>query len=312
MVDQADVTHPLATHPTPPRTPVSYDFRRPMTLAREYGRLLEMAFETFARLWANQLALRLRVSATAGPATVGMRSYDEYVTALPAMTTLVLCTVDPGRRTCLLQFPVDAALTWVDHLLGGPGTPGAVPERELTDIEQQLVRELLRRTLADFDYAFTSITSLDPEYRGIQYNPQFVQAAEAATPVITATFTLRVETNTIPVSVMMPAEGVIAAMREGQRTDQRTPDQLAAEAVVRARLERSVQEAPVDVRIRFRPVPIRSGDVGSLQVGQLLHLRHPSSRPLDVVVGTRVLAHAAVGSQGAQLAGLIVQVKENR
>lgn len=35
--------------------PEAYDFRRPMTLAREHGRVFEMAFETFARQWGTQL-----------------------------------------------------------------------------------------------------------------------------------------------------------------------------------------------------------------------------------------------------------------
>jgi flagellar motor switch protein FliM len=281
-----------------------------MTLAREYGRLLEMAFETFARLWANQLALRLRIGASAGQVSVAMRSYDEYVTSLPATTALVLCTVEPGRRTALLQFPLDSALTWVDHLLGGPGTPNAVPERELTELEQHLVRELLRRTLADLDYAFTGIAALQPEFRGIQYNPQFVQAAEAPTPVIIARFALLLEGHEVPVSVMVPGEGLIASMRAGQNSEQRTPEELAADAAARARLERAVQEAPVDVRVRFRTVTVRSRDVAALAVGDLLRLRHPAARPLDVVVGDRVLAQAAVGTHGSQLAGLVVHVKE--
>ena len=50
---------------TPRRTkksgsPEVYDFRRPMTLAREHGRVLERAFETYARQWGNQLSARLR------------------------------------------------------------------------------------------------------------------------------------------------------------------------------------------------------------------------------------------------------------
>ena len=41
------------------RSPVAYDFRRPMTLPREHARMLEMAFGTFSRHWANQLVARL-------------------------------------------------------------------------------------------------------------------------------------------------------------------------------------------------------------------------------------------------------------
>src|SRR3954454_10509037 len=152
-----------------------------MTLPREHARMLEMAFGTFSRHWANQLVARLRVSVTSAGTEVKMCSYDEYVASLPTTTTVVLCSVEPGRRVALVQFPLDAALVWIDHMLGGPGTPGAVPERELTEIEQALIMELLRRTLADLNYSFAAIVRLEAEFKQIQYTPQFVQAAEAST-----------------------------------------------------------------------------------------------------------------------------------
>ena len=293
------------------RTPVSYDFRRPMTLPREHARMLDMAFGTFSRHWANQLVARLRVSVTSVVTEVKMCSYDEYVTSLPTTTTMVLCSVEPGRRTALVQFPLDAALVWIDHMLGGPGTPGAVPERELTEIEQALIMELLRRTLADLNYSFAAILPLQAEFRQIQYTPQFVQAAEASTPVIVARFGLHVDEQDVPVSVMLPAEGLTAAMRDGEHVDLRSAEEIAEEKAQRLQLEVAVQQVPVDVAVRFRPVTVHPRDVVALRPGDVLPLHHPASRPLDVVVGDRVLAQAAPGTQGSRLAGMVVHVKEN-
>ncbi|MFD1505494.1 flagellar motor switch protein FliM [Georgenia yuyongxinii] len=293
------------------RSPVAYDFRRPMTLPREHARMLEMAFGTFSRHWANQLVARLRVSVTATVTEVKMCSYDEYVASLPTTTAVVLCTVDPGRRTGLVQFPLDAALVWIDHMLGGPGTPGAVPERELTEIEQLLMAELLRRVLGDLNYSFAGITALDAVFRQIQYTPQFVQAAEASTPVIAAHLVLRVENQDVPVSVMLPAEGLIAAMRDGDHVDLRTAEEVAEEKAQRRRLEEAVQQVPVDVAVRFGPITVHPRQVVALRPGDVLPLHHPATRPLDVVVGDRVLAQAAPGAQGSRLAGMVVHVKEN-
>ncbi|MPV39003.1 flagellar motor switch protein FliM [Georgenia subflava] len=282
-----------------------------MTLAREHARLLEMAFGTFARHWANQLVARLRVSVQASVTGVEMRSYDEYIASLPTTTTMVVCTVEPGRRTAVVQFPLDSALIWVDQMLGGPGNPGAVAERELTEIEQQLIRELLRRTLTDLNYSFAGILPLDAELRNIQYTPQFIQAAEASTPVITARFELQVEGQAVPATVMIPAEGLITALRDGEHHETRTAEELAQEATQKDLLAVAVQEVPVDVSVRFRPVTVHPREVVQLAVGDLLPLHHPAAQPLDVVVGKRVLAQAAAGTHGSRLAGLVVHVKEN-
>lgn len=292
--------------------PVAYDFRRPMTLPRDQARLLEMAFDTFTRHWANHLVARLSIPVTGSVVSVELHSYDEYIRSLPAATTMVLSTVEPGRRTAVIQFPLEAALAWVERMLGGPGTGATVPERELTEIEQQLIRELLRRPVEDLNYSFAALAPLQAQFRAIQYSPQFVQAAEAATPVLTARLALRVDDIPLAATVMLPAEGVLTAMRARDREEHRTAAEIAREKADHAALDDAVAQVPVEVAVRMRPVTVHPPQVLDLAVGAVLPLSHPVSRPLDVVVGDRVLAHAAPGSEGSRLAALIVQVKENR
>lgn len=282
-----------------------------MTLPREHTRLLEMAFESFSRHWANQLVARLRVNVTGVVEKVRMCSYEDYVTSLPSTTTMVMLTTEPGRRAGAIEFPLDAALIWVDHMLGGPGTPGAVPERELTELEEELVRELLRRTLSDLNYVFASILPLGAEMKSIQYNPQFVQAAEASTPVIAAEITLNVDGRDVATTVMLPAEGIVSALRAGGDADERTESEIDEDLRLHAELAESVEHVPVEVNLRFRPMTVHPREIVTLTVGDLLPLHHPSSRPLDVVVGNKTLAQAAPVAQGSRLAGMVVHVKEH-
>lgn len=289
---------------------VAYDFRRPMTLPREHTRLLEMAFESFSRHWANQLVARLRVNVTGTVEDVRMCSYDDYINSLPATTTMVMLTTEPGRRVGAIEFPLAEALVWVDHMLGGPGTLGAVPDRELTELEQELVRELLRRTLSDLNYVFASILPLGAEVKSIQYSPQFVQAAEASSPVIACRLTLQVDGHTAAASVMLPAEGIIASLRDGDTSDDRSESEIEEDRRQHAELAESVEHVPVEVNLRFRPLTVHPREIVTLAIGDLLPLHHPSSRPLDVVVGNKTLAQAAPVAQGSRLAGMVVHVKE--
>ncbi len=165
--------------------PELYDFRRPMTLAREHGRVLEMAFETFARQWGTLLTARTRVVARRSRSTsVELRSYDEFVRARCRRTTLmILCQVEQNRSTAVLQLPVETGMVWIDYLLGGPGRPLADEERELTEIEWSLLGDLVQHALHDLTYAFSAVTPLELHAKSVQYNPQFVQAAAASEPV---------------------------------------------------------------------------------------------------------------------------------
>ena len=290
---------------------MEYDFRRPMTLARDHARLLEVAFGTFSRQWANQLLAQVRVGSQVRLEQVGMRSYEEYITALPARTTMVLFAAGHARRPALLQFPLEAALTWVDHLLGGSGSLTDAPERDLTEIEQQLVGQLMTRVLADLDYAFSGVTRIDPDFRRIQHSPQLLQATAASTAVVIASFTLTVDEEEVEASLMIPAEVVIDEMRDREVVETRSEDEVAAEEASRSQLDLAVQRAPVEVAVRLGPVPVHPREVGDLSVGTLIPLRHSSSQPMDVVVSGRVLAQAVAGTRGSRLAGLVVNVKEN-
>ena len=314
--DQVVVTVQDMQRETPRRSkktgrPEVYDFRRPMTLAREHGRVLEMAFETYARQWGNQLSARLRAMSSVTLESVTKHSYDEYVRALPQTTVMVLCTVEPSRTTAVVQVPGAMVMSWIDLLLGGPGRPVGKVDRELTDIEFQLVRSVLQHSLADIGYAFASVLPMEATVRAVQYNPQFVQVVPASVPVIVASFVVRVGEVEETATMMIPAEVLLAGLRAGDSADSRSDDEVAAHAAALADLARGVEDVPVGVAVRFGAVTVRPSDIVGLEVGAVLHLGHPTARPLDVVVDDVVLARAAAGTQGTRLACRIVTSEEN-
>lgn len=289
--------------------PEAYDFRRPMTLAREHGRVLEMAFETFSRQWGTQLTSRLRVVANVTLESVEMRSYDEYVGSLPPMTTMVLCAVEPGRTTAVLQLPSDLTMVWIDYMLGGPGLP-LDEARELTEIEWHLLREALQHSLGDLAYAFAAVCPLQVATRSVQYNPQFVQAVAASEPVIIATFAVTVGDRESTATFMVPADTLLASLRAGETFDARSPEEIAAHRDALDRVTEQVLGVPVEVAVRFAPLTLSAHEVAALVPGDLLPLRHRATVPLDVVVDDVTLATAAIGASGARLACLVVTSEE--
>ena len=281
-----------------------------MTLAREHSRVLEVALETFSRGWGNQLTAHLRALATVSIESVAMRSYDEYDRSLPQQTVMVMCVVEPARAAAVVQIPSAMTMIWVDYLLGGPGMVVGDPDRELTEIEFHLVRDLLQLSLGDLSYAFAAILPMTVAVQSVQYNPQFVQAAAASSPVIVGTFVVRVGEVEDTATIMLPADVLLAGLRERETTERRTPGEVAAYEDARDRLAAAVGNVPVPVAVRFGPITIRPSDVVGLSVGDVLHLGHPTTRPLEVVVDDVVLAQAAAGTQGTQLACVVVTSEE--
>lgn len=291
--------------------PVPYDFRRPLTLSREHARHLEMAFQRFARLWGTQLTARLRALSQVTFEDLALMPYDEYVGGLPTPTGLFLCTVEAPRGTALLQVPVPGTLVWVDYLFGGTGRGDDREDRELTEIETTVVREVLDHALGDLGYAFAAIMPLALSVRSVQYNPQFVQAVAASDAVLVATFGLRVGDRLDTATLMLPADPLMNALRAPDQGPTGDDGAAAAARTARADLERATLEVPVDVVVRCTPRTVHPRDVVGLAVGDVLPLSHPAGSPLEVVVEDVVLAHAAAGSHGARLACQVVSVEEN-
>jgi flagellar motor switch protein FliM len=210
----------------------------------------------------------------------------------------------------VVQIPVETALVWVDYLFGGMGE-GDSRDRELTDIEFTVVRDLLQRALDDLSYTFASVVPVTVTVRSVQYNPQFVQAVGASEPVVVAAFSLNVGQRSDLATVMLPADLMLVEPATDEIDSDLLAEQVRVRAEARGRLEITVPSVPVEVAVRFAPMTVHPRDVVDLAVGDVLPLSHPASQPLDVVVDGVVLARAAAGSHGSRLACQVVTVEEN-
>jgi flagellar motor switch protein FliM len=279
-----------------------YDFLRPTTLAREHSRVLELAFETFARQWGTQLTAKVRVLSQVTCEQVLMTTYDEFAASLPATTAMVLCPLEGASAKAVIQFPSASALGWVTHMLGGNPAGQNLPERKFTPVEQALVRRLMDDALEDLRYSLGSLLVAPISVGGFQYNSQFAQAAAKSDLMIVAAFEIRVGEAAAPATLAIPAEVLLPQLGEANPTQ--------ATAGARELIDQQVAAVPVDVSLQFLPARVLPSAVLSLQVGDLVPLPHPAHRPLDVTVGGEPIGRAAVGANGSRLAGIIVTTEE--
>ncbi|MDQ4213208.1 flagellar motor switch protein FliM [Microbacterium capsulatum] len=279
----------------------AYDFRRPAQLGREHLRRLEVAFESFARLWSSQLTAKVRVRAHFALERVELVSYDEYVQTLPTTTAMAAAPLGGREETCVLQFGLDSALLWVVQMMGG--RPVSAPEpRTFTPIELALIRHLVEGALEHLSASLGSLLPGEPVFSAVHYNPQYLQVVPAGAGVIVARYTLRLGDADTTATVMLPASGVVARLAE-------TGDDLAAVHTAEQTLAQ-VRGTPLDVALRLAPLRIAAGEVLELAPGDLLRFAHPETRPFELVAGGTPIARATAGSRGSRLACTITTVDE--
>lgn len=285
-----------------PKTAEAYDFSRPTTLARHHSRVLEMAFETFARQWGTQLTAKIRVKTQISSDDVRMQSYDGYSASLPSSTAIVLCDLDGIESQAVIQFPLTAALTWVSNMLGGQGSQQHLERSAFTPIEQGLVRHLMENALEDLRYSFGAILSAPITLDSIQYNSQFAHAAAPSELMIVAAFTVRIGETSTRATVAIPAEVLMPRLNAGSGAKAANDPK----ALLRAQLS----NVPLDVSLELAPAAVKPGMILDLAVGDILPLPHSTTTPFNVVVDGQRLAQASAGTNGSRLAAVIVTTEE--
>lgn len=279
----------------------AYDFRRPTTLVREHSRILELAFDAFARQWGTQLTTKIRAGSAVVTEQVTMATYDEYAASLPASTAMVLFSLDGQESQGVFQFPSEAALFWVTRMLGGASsTP--IPGRKFTQIEHALVIRLMEDALEDLRYSFGSFLAEAPTIDGIHFNSQFAQAAAMQTLMIVAVFTVQVGEHSWRATIALPSEVLVQQLGSTNPLS----DTVAAPAQLRAQLA----EVPVEVALALAPVAVTPNTILNLAVGDVLTLPHPTTRPFDLTVAGKPIARATGVTHGSRKAGQIVTTEE--
>ena len=285
--------------------PMLYDFRRPTKLSRDHVRLLQIVFETFARQWTTILTSSLRAVAQVGVVSIEQLTYDEYVGTLSSPTVVHVLSVEPLAGSGVLEFSLSSAMTSVDHMLGGPGSPNQ-PERPLSDIESGLLRTLTERVLGELRYAFDSIARIEPAVTSVEYNPQFAQAASASDVVVVASFDLRIGPNESVATLCLPFAGLFPLLEVALGHGVTTERERAARARARESLEAGLQAVPVEVSARFHATAVTPDTLVALRPGDVLGLQHPVTTPLAITAADVTFAHAVAGAQGRRLACLVV------
>ncbi|WP_235537180.1 flagellar motor switch protein FliM [Nocardioides sp. Soil805] len=291
--------------------PTAYDFRRPIQLSREHSRLLQLTLDGFARQAGTVLTSGLRTVCAARLLGVAQQTYAEYIDSLEATTYLVKFTAEPVPGIGLLDLPLPAVMSAIDHMLGGPGS-GEQPQRPLTEIESAVVRGVVTRLLGELEYSLTDIVEVHPELAGVEYSPQLAQAAGAGEVMVVATFDLMVGERSHRVSLCLPFASLHPHLVRAAAPAPVSHREQAQRARAAQLVDRRFQDVPVPAVVRFRPTRLGPDALSSLAVGDVLRLSHPSTAPLEIVVGETTFAHATPGTHGARLAALVVgSSKEN-
>ena len=289
-----------------------YDFKRPDKFSKEQLRTVSIMHETFARLTTTSLSAQLRSFVTVHVASVEQITYEEFIRSIPNPTTLAVINMDPLKGNAVLE--IDPAITFcmIDRLFGGRGLTSGNKNRDLTDIEQEVMEGVIVRILANIREAWTQVIDLRPRFAQIETNPQFAQIVPPTEMVVLITLETKVGEEEgmmnfcIPYLVLEPIVSKLSSQYWFSSVRKNSTTQYLET------IKQQLTSVDMDVVADFGSINLPIRDVLSLRVGDVIRLSNIKvGDPLSLSVGNEKKFYCQPGVVGKKMAVQITEKVEN-
>ncbi len=245
-----------------------YDFSHPDLLSRDQVRTLRTLHEGFAQALAKKLSTEFLTNLSASVVSVDHLTYTEFLMLLPSPTVLSVIEVRELDGNVAIELNPSLAFTFIDRLLGGPGT--SIPKvRPLTVIEQGLMERVIGKCCQELGAIWSPILPLTFELQSIEGNPELARVVEPHEMVVLVALEIRMNEVTammnvcLPYVVMEPALNRLSQGTAYPRAGARSP--AAARGALAASLSGTQVAVDVDLaslELSFREIlDLRVGDV---------------------------------------------------
>jgi len=260
----------------------TYNFRRPDRISKEQIRSLHFLHDRFARNGATSLSAFLRTVSEITIVSVEQFAYSEFLMSLPDPTAFYSIHAAPQDLMGALEINPALAFTMVDRLLGGSGQAASVPNRALTEIEQNVVDSVVKLVLDNLNESWRAIVDIEFTIQGRETRPQMLSVAAPNDVVVLVVFEVRVGQTRGMMDLCIPAaliESAGAAFVQGWHRTRKEPTPTD-----RLRLRESLDQItlPVTARLETR-MPAR--ELLELGPGDIISVGRSLREPVRIWIG---------------------------
>lgn len=284
-----------------------YNFRRPDKFSKDHLRALQTIHESFARQLGLVMTAYLRMTVEIDVVSVDQLTYDEFVRSMPSPMTVAILELDPLPGQVLMGMGYEVSSSIIDRMLGGPGV--AEPKaREMTDIEQSLIRRVIDRAIVSLEEAWRSMMNVNATMVGMEESYALIQVATPGEIVALITFEVNLgNKNSGLISLCIPypvLEGVISQL-SAQHIFHRQQSHIPFEE--QEKILKKLNYAKIPVQILLGGTKVSVKDLLDLAVGDVIRLDRPAQGNLLSCVNGRPKFYCRPGKLKDKLAVYVVE-----
>jgi len=261
----------------------SYDFTSQERIIR--GRMpgLEMANESFARLFRTSISNLIMKFVDISIQNVEIIKFGDFIKTIPVPSSINLFKMEPLKGYSLLVMEAPLVFAFVEFFFGGASAQHIKSEgRAFTSIEQRVIQRVVNMALGDLETSWNGIAPIKPEYIGSEINPQFVTIVTPAEIVINVEILIEIEDFAgrlffcIPYSMIEPVKEKLSSGIHGDKLE---TDQRWSKIMTQA-----LRETYVNLSAEIGRMTITFEDIMKFETGNVLNLGKSATDELTLKV----------------------------
>lgn len=290
------------------KTLTLYDFRRPDRVSKDQMRTLQNLHEGYARQFSTTLTNFLRTFVEIELISVDQLTFSEFVMSIANPSCIYVFKMEPLEGSAIVEINPSLVFFIIDRLFGGQGRPSE-QNRELTQIEQNVIHRIVERGLGDLKDVWEHIGVFSPKIETYETNPQFVQIAPPGETVILISLEVRMQNASGLMSLCFPymlLDSVInnlsgeSWMSSQSSTTQETKEMLSHE----------INSLTLPVSAVIGQIRLSIKDLLQLQRGDILCIEKKKNTDLLVQIGSKTKMEGKTGLIGRKKAIEITKIVE--
>ncbi|NQS98113.1 MAG: flagellar motor switch protein FliM [candidate division Zixibacteria bacterium] len=284
-----------------------YDFKHPDRVSKDQLRTLRTIHDGFARTFSTHLSTILRTMVDINLLSIDQVAYSEYMMALSEPSCIYIMNSKTLDGRAILEVNPQLSLLIVDRLLGGTGRSLTSELREITLIEQNIIRKIIDRAMEILNEVWHNIVPVDFEYDSYEANPQFVQIAPASEVAVIIFFEILVRDLTYPLNICFPyfvLEPIMQKLTVQSwlaQIQRKAPED--ASVVIKDKL--TYTKVPLIVRLGQKKITLR--ELIHMRDGDVIVLDTKMKDDLSITVKERIKFVGRAGNLGKKKAVKIIQ-----
>lgn len=289
-----------------------YDFYSPRKFTKDRLKMISGIFENYTRIINSRLNGLLHTTSEISVDSVEEQRYYEFSNALSDGDVLTLADVDvQGSRETkeapvLIHLSTALALNMMDRLLGGEGEDADdIPAGySFTPLELKLYEDIVKDLIATLGSSWENYINLDFVFRKVEPNPTLVQLIGLDETVVIIGISIKFPNSSGRLSICLPGMMLtniftrISAMNQvGRGTGEKNADTIL-DILRDSQLEITAELGRTELMLR---------DIYYLNEGDVIDLGHPTSEPVNLLIGGQPWFSGKLGTQGGNMAVKILE-----